>query len=101
MTTNELAKEFLNGIIYSGGWIDWMHPFNEKVHYGDWVEKFEKELNKIVPELGMDFFTKDFIDLFCDGDYDEMMENCEKYSCLKSLDKMLNDYYDWLCENVD
>lgn len=97
----ELAKKFLDGIIYSGGWIDRWHPFSEEVHYGDWVEKFEKELDKIVPELGIDFFTDDFIDMFTDGDEYEMMEAIKVNPCLATLNQMLNDYYDWLCENVD
>ena len=100
MNTNELAKKFLDGILYSGNWINRWHPFDEETHYGDWVEKFEKELDKIVPELGEDLFTDDFVQLFCDGDYDEMQDNCKNHPCLKTLDQMLNDYFDWLCENA-
>ena len=97
----ELAKKFLDGILYGEGYIDRWHPFNEDIHYGDWVGKFEKELDKIVPEVGIDYFTEDFIDMFTDGDYDDMMEACDEHSCLSTLNQMLNDYSDWLCENVD
>ena len=97
----ELAKKFLDCILYDCGFIDRMHPFNESIHYGDWVKKLETELEKIVPELGEDYFTTEFIEEFADGDYEDMMKNCEKYSCLKPLNQMLNDYYDWLCENIN
>lgn len=101
MNNKDLAKKFLDDVLYSCGFIDRLNPFNEEKHYGNWVEKLEAELDKIVPELGEEFFDDDFIDLFADGDWDDKMEQCEKYTCLKSLDKMLNDYYDWLCETID
>ena len=97
----ELAKKFMDGVLYGCGFIDRLHPFNEEVHYGDWTEKFENTLDKIVPKLGEDFFTDDFITTFCDGDEDLIIQSCKKYHSLKSLNQMLNDYYDWLCENID
>ena len=97
----ELAKKFMDGVLYGCGFIDRLHPFNEEIHYGDWTEKFEKELNKIVPELGVDFFTDDFIDMFTDGDEDVMKNSIDEHPCLETLNQMINDYYDWLCENVE
>ena len=101
MNTKELAKKFMDDVLYGCGIIDRLNPFNEEKHYGEWTEKIEAELNKIVPKFGEDFFDDEFIEMFADGDYDDMMKNTEKYSCLKPLNDMLNDYFDWLNENID
>lgn len=101
MNTKELAKKFMDDVLYNEGFIDRLNPFNEEKHYGDWTEKFEAELDKIVPEFGENFFNDEFIEMFACGDYDDMMETTKKYSCLKPLQKMLDDYFDWLNENID
>jgi len=101
MTIRELAKKFMDEILYDGDYINRWHPFDEKKHYGDWLNKFEPLLEELTAELGWDFFDEKFIEMFTCGFYDEMIETIEIHPCLKPLYDLLNDYYDWLSENVN
>ncbi len=100
MNTNKLAKKFMDELLYDGDYITIWTPFDEKKHYVDWVEKFEPLLEKLTSELGWDFFTDEFISMFACGDYDEMMKSIESHPCLKQLSDLLDEYHNWLSENV-
>jgi len=93
----ELAKKFLDEILYDNDFVTRWTPFHEKM-YGDWVPKVDKVLEKIVPELGIEFFTEDFIQMFCDGMSDDIEDAIERHGCLAELHKVLNDYFEWLGE---
>ena len=101
MTTRELAEKFMDEILYDGDYINRWHPFDKKIHYADWINKFEPILEELTAELGWDFFDEDFISMFSCGDYDDMMDAIENHPCLKPLYDCLNEYDEWLCENVD
>lgn len=101
MEVRELAEKFMDGILYDGDFINRWHPFDKKIHYADWNNKFEPLLEELTAELGWDFFDEEFIEMFSCGDYDEMMEAIEIHPCLKPLYNLLNEYHDWLSENVD
>ena len=101
MTTRELAEKFMDEILYDGDFINRWHPFNAKKHYADWPDKFEPILEELTAELGWDFFDEEFIETFSCGDYDDTMETIKIWPCLEPLYDMLNDYLDWLNENVD
>lgn len=96
MNTRELATKFMDEILYDGDWITRWTPFNEEKHYGDWPEKFENLLEKLIGELGSDFFTDEFVCMFTCGDYDDMMDAINNHPCLKSLYEILDEYHDWL-----
>lgn len=101
MTARDLAKKFLDEILYDGDWINRWNPFDEKKHYGDWVYKFEVELKPVIETLGIDFFDDDFIMYFCCGDYDDAQAVIEANPCLGKIYSMLDEYHDWLCETID
>lgn len=101
MTIRELADKFMDEILYDGDFINRWEPFDEKKHYGDWLNKFEPLLEELTAELGWDFFDDEFIEMFSCGDYDDMMAAMEIYPCLKQLHDLLDEYHEWLCENVN
>ena len=91
----------MDGILYGEDYITRWTPFDEKIHYGDWRNKFEPLLEELTAELGWDFFDENFIDMFTDGDYDEMMGVIEIHPCLQPLYNLLNEYHEWLSETVE
>lgn len=101
MTIRELAEKFMDEILYDGDFINRWEPFDRNKHYADWFNKFEPLLEELTAELGWDFFDDEFIEMFSCGDYDEMMEAIEVNPCLKQLYNILDEYHNWLSENVD
>lgn len=101
MNTEELAHTIMQGVIYGGDMISRCEPFDEEKHYGDWTKDFVKELDKILPIVGEDFFNEDMIELLTDGDYDCVQKVIKENPCLDNLNDLMNDYFDWLCEEFD
>lgn len=101
MNIEELAKKFLDEILYDGDWINRWEPFDEKKHYGDWPKKIEIILNNLIEELGDNFFVDDFVEMFTCGDYDDMMDEIDQHPSLQILYDALNEYHEWLCETIE
>ena len=96
MDTRELTRKFLDEILYANGYINRVEKFSVKKHWGNWIEKIDPIVKKAVDELGVDFFTDDFISMFCNGDYDDIQNIIKEHPCLNELNELLNDYFDWL-----
>ena len=100
MTSTELAQRFMDNVLFDGDYINRWHPFDSNKHYGPWLSKFESLFEELAAELGWDFFDNDFIEMFPCGDYDDVMRAIELYPSLQQLYNMLNEYGEWLNENV-
>ena len=101
MEVKELAEKFMDGVLYDGQFIDRWHPFSDKIHYAHWLNKFETLLEELTAELGWEFFTDELIDVFTCGNQEEVTWHCELNPCLQQLNKLLNEYHEWLCETID
>ena len=71
----ELAKKFMDKILYDCFFVNKYTPFVEKTHYGPWLNKLEETLKPLVETLGVDFFDDEVIATFSQGH--EMA--CRKY----------------------
>ena len=96
METRELTRKFLDEILYANDFINREEKFSCKKHWGNWIEKITPVVEKAVAILGVDFFTDDFISMFCDGDDADVQKSIKENPCLKELHDILNDYFDWL-----
>lgn len=97
MTKKELAKKFLDALIYDNDFVNIWTPFDESRHYGDWVDKVAESIT--YPEGDKEWWNnEDRIDIFAIGDYDEKEDIIKKYPKLRELDEALNGYYDYLEE---
>ena len=101
MDTKELAKKFIDEILYDNDYINRLSPLNEEKHYGSWPEKIATILEPIVSELGMGFFTDLFITSFTVGTQEDREEAIREHPCLSRLIEALEEYFEWLTENVD
>ena len=101
MDTRELTRKFLDEILYDNDYINREEKFSVKKHWGNWIEKIDPIVKKTIDELGEDFFTDDFISMFCDGDYDDLQNVLNEHPCLNELYEALNDYFDWLSETIE
>ena len=71
-----------------------MHPFVEEIHYGAWLINITQALIVPVMQLGKEFFTDEFIDMFTVGDDDEMKAAVAEYPILSYVNELLNQYFD-------
>ena len=94
MDKTEIAKKFLDAIIYDNDFVNRWTPFDEAKHYDEWVKKVEDAIS--FPDGDEEFWTDDNIDLMAIGDYDLILQLIEKFPELESLDKILNDYMEYL-----
>lgn len=91
----ELAKRFMDCILYDNDFINREEPFNEEVHYGKWVDIISDSLNEPVKRIGYEFFTDDVIEILSVGDFDEMCEIVNRNN-LYDLNNSLTSYYEYL-----
>jgi hypothetical protein len=91
-----VARKLMDALIYDNDFVNRFTPFDESKHYGNWVEKIAEKV--CFPDNNMEYFTDEAIDKFAIGDYDEKEETIKKYPELRELDKVLNEYYDYLGE---
>jgi hypothetical protein len=96
LKAKELAKEFMDTILYDNDYINREEPFNEEKHYGNWVEKIAGVIKPTFTELNFEFFTNEFIEYFAVGDDETIGRCCDDTPCLIPLNHILNDYFDWL-----
>ena len=83
----DVAKEMLDTLIYENG----CEP-NEK--YNGSLLALSKSLEQAVFQLGKEFFTKEFIDTFADGDEDEFKAIITEYPVLRYPNEILNDVFE-------
>lgn len=101
MDTRELTRKFLDEILYANDYINREEKFSSQKHWGNWIEKINPIVEKAVNVLGENFFTDDFISMFCDGDCDDVQNAIKEHPCLNELSEALNDYFDWLSETIE
>ena len=92
----ELAKKFLDAIIYDNDYVNRWNPLDEEKHYGLWIDEVGRGLKRPIQELGAEFFTDEMIDTLSIGDYDEMMAIIGEHPCLRYLNELLNKYDEYL-----
>jgi hypothetical protein len=91
----EIAKKFMDVLLYDNDFINRYSPFNEYVHYGEYTEKIAKALVEPIKRLGISFFDDEMIELLSVGEESEMNEIVDK-NRLDDLIDALNEYYEYL-----
>lgn len=89
-----IAKKMIDAILYDNDIVNRMHPFVEEIHYGAWLINITQALIAPVMQLGKEFFTDEFIDMFAVGDDDEMKAAVVEYPILSYVNELLNQYFD-------
>lgn len=88
-----IAKKMLEAILYDNDMVNRSAPLNEaKFKY--WVERVSQDLEAPVKELGVSFFTDEWIDDFCCGDECFIQEAVGKHSCLVNVNTDLNMFFE-------
>lgn len=95
----ELAKKFMDAILYDNDFVNRYSPFNEYVHYGEYTDKIAETLVEPLKRLGESFFDDDTIEIISVGEESEMNTIVAKNG-LNDLHETLNEYYDYL-ESTD
>lgn len=93
----ELAKKFMDKILYDCFFVNKYTPFVEKTHYGPWLNKLEETLKPLVETLGVDFFDDEVIATFSQGHEMACRKYIRQHECLQALTDVLNDYFIYLC----
>lgn len=96
LKAKELAKEFMDTILYDNDYINREEPFNEERHYGNWVEKITAVLKPILEKVGFELFSDEFIVEFGVGTDDDIERYNKQYPDLVPLNNTLNNYFYWL-----
>ena len=89
-----IAKKMIDAILYDNDIVNRTHPFVEEIHYGAWLINITQALIAPVMQLGKEFFTDEFIDMFSIGDGDEMEAAVAEHPVLSYVNELLNQYFD-------
>lgn len=95
LSSQKIARELMDGILYSNDIVNREEPVDIKKHYGDWWKKIAAALVYPVALFGADLFTEEVVELLSDGDSDEAAAFVKQYN-LETLYQTLNDYFDSL-----
>ena len=91
-----IAFKLMDVIIYDNDFINRVTPFNGSKHYSEWIGKISEKV--VFPNDDMHWwFNSDRIETFAIGDNDDKEEMINDYPELKELDKTLEEYYEYLC----
>jgi len=91
-----IAKKLVDALIYDNDYVNRWTPFDESKHYGGWIEKIAEKVS--LPLANQKYFTDEAIDTFAVGDFSEKEDMIKEHPELRELDKVLDEYYDYLCE---
>ena len=92
-TCEDIALKMLNVIIYSNDMVNREEALNEAA-YDHWKKIVAATLEKPILELGLAYFTDEWIEMFCDGDSDFVNNEVEEYPVLKELNSALSDFFE-------
>lgn len=92
----KITQSFLNAILYDSGIISRLEPLNWKRHYGPWFKKLYDLLGDLTDELGHDFFTEEFIEMFSTGNEEDQQAAINERHSLQELHDLLSEYFEWL-----
>ena len=93
MTPEKIARDMLEAIIYDNDMANREEPI-EGSRIAPWLERVVNALKKPVRELGLNYFTGEWIEEFCCGENSFIDDEVKAHPCLGELNDVLNDFFD-------